>query len=266
MSDRFGSSYAVIKNIRRRRENSAAALAAPDLAGDVEASKFLATSGPNDSDPSFITTSSNASTASPGSPLDFEKAFYSASNLEDDFNIFLNDPLTPQTLPSLTASVGDSTDMNTLTSTIDSDSHCTTLVPSSDAHTRNGNSANTPSAEKHMPDSMDGSFASSLSLEDLPTMELDFTNDGGKNAQYELLWESQNESLGDAWTSAAIEGLTTETANYPTLPLSIDSALDMVEVKKVSLVLEDMQPEMANRVTSLLLNSNVDVKMKMTVQ
>ena len=266
MSDISGLSYAVIKNIRRRSENSAATLAGSDLVRDVEPSKSLATSGPNDGDPNFIPIFSDASTASLESPLDFEEAFYSASNLEDDFDIFLNDPLTPQTLPSLTASVGGSTDMNTLTSTIDSDSHSTTLVPMSDAHTRNGNSANAPSAENYMLDSMDDSIALSLSLEDLPAMEAGLSNDGRNDAPYDLLWESQNESLEDAWNSSAMEGLTTDTASYSTLPLSINSILDMVEAKKVSLVLEDMQPETANRVTSLLLNNNVNVKIKVTCQ
>ena len=266
MSERIGLSYAVIKNLRRRSENSAATLDSSDPAGDVETSSSLWTSGPNDGDQISTSALSSASTASPESPLGLNKKFYSASKPEDDFDIFFTDPPTPQTLPSLTTSVCDSTDVNDWTSTIDSDSRCTTLIPTSAEHTRNCNNATTPSAEDHIPDGMDNNFVSSLPLEDLLAMESGFTNDARNDSQYEMLWELPNDSLADTWTSAAVVGLTTDTASYPTIPLSINSALVTGQVKRVSLVLEDMQPEMANRVATLLLNSNMNVKMKMTVQ
>ena len=260
-------SYAVIKNLRQRSESFAAILDGSDQGGDIGASKSPLTSGPEDSAQGSSPAIPRASTASPGSSLDFETALYSASNPEDDFGLFLLDPLASQTHPALTASVDDPTDANGSTSIVASDFPCTTPAGPFAVHAQDCNNASTPSGEEYMPDDRENGGASSLALQAIPeAMQSEFPSDVRNDRPYEKLWEPQNDSLEDTWTSAAMEGLTTDVEYLPMIPSAIDAAIAMVESKRVSLVLEDMQPDMANRVTSLLLNSNVNVKMKMTVQ
>lgn len=114
-----------------------------------------------------------------------------------------------------------------------------------------------------MPDSRDYSFPT---LENFPQMESGVTRNFGNEAQHEPSWEPQNDSLGDGWIPSAIEGLSGDTSSIQKSSLSSDSAHAMGEARRVSLFLENMQPETANKVTSMLLKSNVDLKMTMTIQ
>ncbi|KAL2047214.1 hypothetical protein N7G274_001233 [Stereocaulon virgatum] len=254
--------YAVIKNLRRREKKSSATSAGADAAEGVEATTSLFSKAVNNGGHGSTPSNTNASTASPESCMDFENAVYSAGSMDDDFGFFIHDSLTPQTLPSST-SMGTLTDPESSTSGFASDSHCTTLAPASTMRMQHSNNATTLSAEEHIPDRRD---YGSLALGQFPHMESGVTNNFGNEAQDEIYREPQNNSLGDGWFPAGMEGLNGEAASIKTTSLASDSAHTMYESKRVSLFLEDMQPETANRVTSMLLNSNVDVKMKMTVQ
>jgi hypothetical protein len=260
--NKFELSYAVIKNLRRRDKNSSALSADPDVAEGVEATTSLFTKAVDDGGRGSTPSNTNASTAGPESSMDFENAVYSAGAMDDDFGFFLHDSLTPQTLPSST-SMGALTDPDSSTGGFASDSHCTTLAPASTMRMQHCSNATTLSAEGNITDGRD---YGSLALEQFPHMELGVTNNFGNEAQHELCREPQNDSLGDGWFHSAMEGLSGEASTLQTTSLSSDSAHTMGEARRVSLFLEDMQPETANRVTSTLLNSNVDVKMKMTVQ
>ena len=261
-SNKFGLSYAVIKNLRRRDKNSSATSAGPDVAEGVEATTSLFTKAVDAGAHGSTPSNTNASTAGPESSMDFENTVYSAGAMDDDFGFFLHDSLTPQTLPLLT-SMGDSIDLDSSTDGFASDSHCTTLAPASTMRMQHYSNKTTLSAEELMPD---GREFGSLALEQFPHMDSEFTNNFGNEAPHELCREPQNDSLGDGWFHSVMEGLSGETSSLKKTSLSSDSAHTIGEAKKVSLFLEDMQPETANRVTTMLLNCNVDVKMKMTVQ
>ena len=264
-SDKSGPSYAVIKNLRRRGKISGATPASSDVAGDIEASNSLFANGANEGGQGFISANSNASTAGTDSLLDFEDAVYSAGALDDDFGLFLHDPLTAQTFPSPRISTS-MTDADSSTSRFPSASPYLTLAPTSALRMQRGSNATTSSAEKHMPDGRNYDVVASPALEHFPQMESGATKNIGNEALHGLLWEAQDDSLANGWTHSAMEGLSKDTARVQTTPLSSDSPDAVGETRRVSLFLEDMQPETANRVTSMLLNSNVDLKMKMTVR
>ena len=137
--------------------------------------------------------------------------------------------------------------------------------PASVMHMQQPSNATVPSTEHHMPDAVQRGVTLSPELEPAPEMEPEFMDDIGNGAQQELLWETQEESLADNRTSCAMDGLSNNMASSQTTPFSSDSAFAVGETRKVSLFLEDMEADTANAVTSILLQSNVDLKMKMTV-
>jgi len=256
----------VIKNLRRRGKHFATTPASFDVAGDIEASSSLYDDGTNGGDQGSASINSDASTAGTHSPLDFENAVYSAGALDDDFDLFLHDPLTPQTLPPSTIDPGNFTDADGSSSRIASESHRITIATTPNMRLQHCNNAATSSTQKYITESRDYGFASSLALENFPQMESGITDDVAREAQHEMVWEPQNDSLPDGWAHPAIDSFSGDTARGQTTALSSNSAQAVSEARRVSLLLEDMQPETANRVTSMLLNSNVDVKMKMTVR
>ena len=250
MAENSEFSYAVIKNLRRRGKNSAASAAGDDPAEIVEATTSLSTKAANDGCQGF-----SRSAADPDTPLSFGNAVYSAGGTDDEFGFLLRDSSTPQTPYSLTG-MESLTNDNDSTSRFFSDSPHTTLAPSSTMRAQHCSNATTSSTYEHMPDVMDyGSFG----LDDFPQMELGVTKSFGDEEHNELCWELQNGSVGDGCMPSPMEDLVADTSSSP-------SVHALGEARKVSLFLEDMQPETANRVTTMLLNGNVDLKMKMTIR
>lgn len=84
--NKFGLSYAAVKNLRQRGKISAAATpASPDVAEVVDATTFLSTKEANNGSQGSNSSNSKASTADLDSPMNFENAVYSAGPLDDDF-------------------------------------------------------------------------------------------------------------------------------------------------------------------------------------
>ena len=234
----------MIKNLRRRGKDSVATQASSDAAGDMDLSSPQFTSGANDGGQTSTSANSNASTADVDSSLDYENAIYSAGALDDDFGLFLNHSLSPQTLPSSTISNTESLTTHANTS---------------------------PAVEKQWLEGTNYDLTASLALEEFPQMEIGSSNNGiGNDARHGILWEPPNDhvtTIMDKGGESAIEEKQSgERAMVHRDPLSSDSAHARGESRRVSLFLEDMQPETANRVTSMLLNSDVDLKMKITVK
>ncbi|KAL9101936.1 MAG: hypothetical protein Q9163_002850 [Psora crenata] len=242
--------YAVIKNLRRRRKDSAATPASFDVAGDIESSSSQFTSGANDGGQTPTSANPNTYTADTDSFLDFENAIYSAGAGDDDFDIFLHESLSPQTPTSRFAS----------------DTNCATLAPVSATHLQRGSNATMSSVENQSLDGTHYDVSASLALEEFPQAELGVTNNIRDEAQHQMLWEPRDDSLTARGAQSTMEDLNGETAILQHNATLNDAAHGGGEARRVSLFLEDMQPETANRVTSMLLNSNVDVKMRMTVK
>ena len=91
-------------------------------------------------------------------------------------------------------------------------------------------------------------------------------NDFGNEEQHRLLWEPHSSASADAPGHSAIHTWSNDKESAQTNSIAKVQPNFVGGPRRVSLLLEDMQPETANRVTSMLLNSNVDVKMKMTVR
>ena len=249
-------SYAVIKNLRRRAKNLAATTASDEVAEAVEATTSLSTKAANNGCQVTSSSNSNKSAARPNTPMSFGNAVYSGGATDDDFAFLLHDSSTPQT-PYSSTGMESLTDANGSTSRFSPDSQSTTLAPSSTLRMQHCSKATTPSTDDHMPD---GTEHGSLVLDDFPQLELGIRNDFGDEAHNELWWEPQNDSVGNGWMPSAMEGLVADTSS------SSCSVHASSEARRVSLFLEDMQPETANRVTTMLLNGNVDLKMKMTIR
>lgn len=250
----------MIKNLRQRGKNSAATPATYDKAESVEASSSMSTSRANDGGQGPTSANSNTFNAFREPLMDFEDADYSTGALDDDFGLFLLDPLTPQTLPSSTISTESLTDAIGLTSGFAPDSHCTALDPAPAMRMEHCSNATTSPAE-HLPDCSEEGVAASPTLEHFPQMEPGVTKNIGNEAQPEILWQPPTDCLADGWTQSVMDGLSRHTVRVPTTPFSSDSAQAAGDARRVSLLLEDMQPETASRVTLMLLNSNVDLKM-----
>ncbi len=242
-SDNSGLSYAVIKNLRRRGKNATATAASDDVAEVVEATTSLSTKV------------ANASAAGVDTPMSFENAVYSAGSMDDDFGFFLHDSSTPQT-PHSSTGMESLTDANDSTVGFSSDSHPATETPVPTMRMQQCNNATTSSTDEHMPD---GTDYGSSALDNFPQMELGATYSFGDEANNELCWEPQNGFVRDGRMPSIMEDLSADTS-------SLHSAHAPGEARRVSLFLEDMQPETANRVTTMLLNGNVDLKMKMTIR
>ena len=255
MSDNSELSYAVIKNLRRRGRNLPVTAASDDVAEVVEATTPLSTKAANDDCQGSSSSNSNRSAAGPNTPMSFGNAVYPGGATDDDFAFLLHDSSTPQTPHSLTG-LESLTDANGSTSRFSSDTHSTTLASSSTLRMQHCSKATTPSTDEDMPD---GTEHGSLALDNFPQMELGIADSFGGEAHNELWWEPQNGSVGDGWMPSAMEGLVADTSSSYSLHGS-------GEARRVSLFLEDMQPETANRVTTMLLNGNVDLKMKMTIR
>ena len=236
-------SYAVIKNSRRRSKISSVSAASEEPAELVEANASPSTKAANNSCQGFSSSDSNKFATDSDTPLSFGNAVYSVGPTDDDFRFLLHDPSAPQT-PYSSAGMDTLNDANGSTSRFSPDSHHTTLAPSS--------------IVEHM---VDGTDYSSFSLENFPQMELGVTNSFGdeSHTHNELCWDLQGGSVGDRWMTSTMEDIAADTS-------SPYSAHALGEARGVSLFLEDMQPETANRVTTMLLNGNVDLKMKMTIQ
>ena len=197
----------------------------------------------------------NASAVGVDTPMDFENAVYSADSMYDDFGVFLHDSSTPQT-PHSSTGMESLTDANDPTVGFSSDSHPATETPVPTMRTQQCNNATTSSTDEHM---LDGTDYGSSALDNFPQMELGATYNFGDEAHNELCWDPQNSFVRDGPMPSTMEGLSADTP-------SLQSAHALGEAKRVSLLLEDMQPETANRVTTMLLNGNVDLKMKMTIR
>ena len=242
-SDNSGLSYAVIKNLRRRDKNTIATAASDDVAEVVEATTSLSTKV------------ADASAVSVDTPMSFENAVYSAGSMDDDFGVFLHDSSTSQT-PHSSIGMESLTDANDSITGFSSDSHPATEAPVPTLRMQQCNNAITSSTDEHMPD---GTDYGSSALDNFPQMELGARYNFGDEGHNELCWEPQNGIVRDGSMPSIMEGLSTDTS-------SLHSAHAAGEARKVSLFLEDMQPETANRVTTMLLNGNVDLKMKMTIR
>lgn len=248
-------SHAVIKNLRRRGKSSGVSAASEDPAELVEANTCLSTIAGNNGCQGFSTTNLNRFAADPDTPLSFGNAAYSAGATDDDFGFSLHDPSAPQT-PYSSAGTESLTDTNGSTSRFSPDSHHIPLAPSSTIRSQHYSNTTTSSTDEKMPDGMD---YSSFSLDNFPQMELGATSIFGDESHNELCWDLQSGSVGDGWMPSTMEDLAADTP-------SSYSVHALGEARRVSLFLEDMQPETANRVTTMLLNGNVDLKMKMTIR
>ena len=234
-------SYAVIKNLRRRSKISSASAPSEEPAELVEANASPLIKAATNSCQGFSSSDSNRFATDSDTPLSFGNAVYSVGPTDDDFRFLLHDPSTPET-PYSSVGMESLNDANGSTSRFSPDSHHTTLAPSS--------------IVEHM---VDGTDYSSFSLENFPQMELGVTNSFGDESHNELCWDLQGGSVGDRWMTSTMEDIAADTS-------SPYSAHALGEARRVSLFLEDMQPETANRVTTMLLNGNVDLKMKMTIR
>lgn len=233
---------------------------------DIELSSSQLTSGASNGGQNSTSVNPNAYTADTDSFLDMESEIYSAGAQDDDFDFFLHDSFSTQTLLSSTISTGELTDANGSTSTFASDAYCATPAPVSSMRVQHGSDASMSSAENQSLDGTNYDVTASLALEEFPQADLGVTNNVRDEAQPEGFWELQKDSLTDGGLDSAMGGPSGGTAiiqNNLTLSHAADAG---GQARRVSLFLEDMQPEIANRVTTMLLNSNVDVKMKMTVK
>lgn len=233
-------SYAVIKNLRRRIKNSAASAASDDLADVIETTTSLPTKVANDGCQVLNSSNSNISAADANTPLSFGNTVYSAGATDDDFGFLLHDSSSPRT-PYSSTGMESLTEGNASTGRFSSEHHHAALAPSSTMRTQHYSNATTSSTDDHVLDGMD---YDSLALDSFPQMELGVTNS----------------FVGDGWMPSTIEGLDADTSS------TSYSVHALGEARRVSLFLEDMQPETANRVTTMLLNGNVDLKMKMTIR
>lgn len=240
MSKNSKLSYAVIKNLRRRIKNSAASAASDDLADVIETTTSLPTKVANDGCQVLNSSNSNISAADANTPLSFGNTVYSAGATDDDFGFLLHDSSSPQT-PYSSTGMESLTEGNASTGRFSSEHHHAALAPSSTMRTQHYSNATTSSTDDHVLDGMD---YDSLALDSFPQMELGVTNS----------------FVGDGWMPSTIEGLDADTSS------TSYSVHALGEARRVSLFLEDMQPETANRVTTMLLNGNVDLKMKMTIR
>ena len=263
---RYLLSYAVIQNLRRRGKDSAATPASSDVVEDIELSSSQFTSGASNGGQTSTSANPNAYTPDTDSLLDMENEIYSAGAQDDDFDFFLHDSFSTQTLLSSTISTGDLTDANGSTSRFASDTYCATLAPASTTRVQHGSNASMSSAENQSLDGTNYDVTASLALEEFPQADLGVTNNIRDEAQPEGLWELQNGTLTDRGAQSAMGAPNGETAIVQNNLTLSDAADAGGQARRVSLFLEDMQPETANRVTTMLLNSNVDVKMKMTVK
>ena len=252
MSKNSKLSYAVIKNLRRRIKNSAASAASDDLADVIETTTSLPTKVANDGCQVLNSSNSNISAADANTPLSFGNTVYSAGATDDDFGFLLHDSSSPRT-PYSSTGMESLTEGNASTGRFSSEHHHAALAPSSTMRTQHYSNATTSSTDDHVLDGMD---YDSLALDSFPQMELGVTNSFGD----ELCWEPQGGGVGDGWMPSTIEGLDADTSS------TSYSVHALGEARRVSLFLEDMQPETANRVTTMLLNGNVDLKMKMTIR
>ena len=241
---KHGLSYAVIENLRRRGENSASTPASLDVMEDKESSSSQFVRGANDSG------QTSTCSADTDSFLDFENAIYSAGAQDDDFDIFLPESFNPQTPTNRFAS----------------DTYDATLAPGSVMPLQRGSNASMPSAENQSRDGTHYDVTAPLALEEFPQAESGVTNNIRNEAQHQFLWEPLDGSLTGTGAQSTMESLDGETAILQHNPILNDAAHGGGEARRVSLFLEDMQPETATRVTSMLLNSKVDFKMKMTVK
>lgn len=256
----------MIKNLRRRGKDSAATPASSDVAEDIEVSSSQFTSGASNDGQTSTSANPNAYTADTDSFLDMENEIYSAGARDDEFDFFLHDSFSTQTLLSSTLSTGDLTDANSSTSRFASDAYCATLAPVSTMRVQHGSDASMSSAENQSLDGTNYDVTASLALEEFPQADLRVTNTIREEAQPEGFWELQNNSLTDRGAQSAMGGPNGEMEIVQNNPTLSDGADAGGQARRVSLFLEDMRPETANRVTTMLLNSNVDVKMKMTVK
>lgn len=240
MSKNSKLSYAVIKNLRRRIKNSAASAASDDLADVIETTTSLPTKVANDGCQVLNSSNSNISAADANTPLSFGNTVYSAGATDDDFGFLLHDSSSPRT-PYSSTGMESLTEGNASTGRFSSEHHHAALAPSSTMRTQHYSNATTSSTDDHVLDGMD---YDSLALDSFPQMELGVTNS----------------FVGDGWMPSTIEGLDADTSS------TSYSVHALGEARRVSLFLEDMQPETANRVTTMLLNGNVDLKMKMTIR
>lgn len=226
--------YAVIKNVRRRGKISVTGPANTSITNATESTSPLFSDEVNNGRQGSTPTNFNALISGLDTPLDSESAGYSADALDDDSEHFFGDLTIPQTLSSpANGTVGS------------------TNVPAMQQHS----GVDYQAAEKHAPNS-------GLS-QDVMSAEFNYF---GNETSNDLVWDTQNDPLVNRWADSALQASNEATTVLPTASLSRNVASSMGEAKKVSLILEDMRPETANRVTTMLLNSNVDVKMKMTVQ
>ena len=258
MPDNSGPSYAVIKNLRRRGKNLVATTAGDDVVEVVEPPTFLSSKAANEGCQGSNFSNSNGFGAGSNTPTSFGNAVYAGGATDDDFAFLLHDSSTPQT-PYSSTGMESSIDAN---GRFSPDSQPTSLAPSSTLRMQHCSKATTPPTDEH---TQDGTEHDSLVLDDFPQMELGMTNNFGNEAHNELWWEPQQiGSMGDGvWMpSSAMEGLVADPSSLSSRSMHHASG----EARRVSLFLEDMQPETANRVTTMLLNGNVDLKMKMTIR
>ncbi|MCJ1224920.1 hypothetical protein MMC12_001567 [Toensbergia leucococca] len=258
-------SHAVIKTLWRRGNGFSRTPSTPEV-NEVETPGYLLMNEASSSSKDSVSANSIAFTTDAESPWDFKNIVFSPGALDVDFGFFLPNPLTPKGLRSPILSTGSLKDANASTGIFPSVSHCTTPVFKPAVHMEHPSNTTSWSAGSQMPDFADYGVASSLDLEYIPQIELEVSNDTGSELRQGLLCEPQIDALADKWTSCAVEGLSSNTARGQTASPSNDSAFVPDEAKTVSLCLEDMEPETANMVTSILFKSNIDLKMKMTVR
>ncbi|KAL8819776.1 MAG: hypothetical protein Q9191_007658 [Dirinaria sp. TL-2023a] len=238
--------YTVIQNLRRRGKEIGAT-------SEAEPSDSLFVNNVSDGISNFDPLTTDLNT-----PPELENTIYPGDVLDDDFGLFLNDSLTSKALSS------SQTTTTSLAGAVVSNSSSvgvpelggTILSPASVEGTQPCDTTSGPSAETLI--LKDGSCGIEASMA--------FGTHFGSEAPVEVLWEPHNSGSVDESGCSATHKFNNIEKSAQTRSIAKLSQDSVAETRKVSLVLEDMHPETANRVTSMLLNSNVDVKMKMTVR